>query len=108
MVNTWLVPVGLVAVAGVMLMFAFTHTLLASALSPARPSPDWRWRETPRTVTSVAARTTVVPVAFEVIATVHDPVAATVLQEFTPPTKLPGPLWIEKLIVVPAGAVTDS
>jgi hypothetical protein len=33
-------------------------------------------------------------------------VVPIVLQELTPPTKLPGPEAIEKLIVVPAGAFT--
>ena len=29
-----------------------------------------------------------------------------VVQVFTPPTKLPGPLWIENVISVPFGAFT--
>ena len=54
-VSTWLVPIGLVAVAGVMAMFALTQAFWASALSPAWASPVARWSRTVLTVTSVAA-----------------------------------------------------
>src|SRR5262249_34695900 len=89
-------------------MFAsgVAHVFWASTLSPAFPSPDVRVSDTPITGTVVEARTTVVPGVDEVICTVHDPVAPPVTHVFTPPTKLPGPDRIEKLIVVPAGAFT--
>src|SRR3954451_17524539 len=82
------------------------QSFCASTLSPARPSAVARCKVTPETVTSVAARTTVVPEVADVISTEHEPVPPLVLHEFTLPTKLPGPLWIEKLIVVPSGALT--
>src|SRR6476661_4130687 len=81
-----------------------TQSLFASELSPAWPSFVSRCSATPLTVTSVAARTTVVPATADVITTVHEPVAASVVQVFTPPTNDPGPLTIENVISVPAGA----
>src|SRR5262245_50353466 len=80
--------------------------LFASALSPALPSPLVRVNATPPTVTVVLARTTVVPVTADVIDTVQEPVAPTVVHVFTPPTKEPGPLWMLKVIRVPTGAGT--
>src|SRR5262249_8031415 len=72
--------------------------------SPTCPSPVCRCSTTPLTVTSVAALTTVVPAVEDVICTEHEPVAAIVVHVFTPPTNEPGPLTIENVINVPAGA----
>src|SRR5262245_13663132 len=79
--------------------------LLASALSPGRPSLVVRVSVEPFTVTVVVARMTVVPATDDVIWTVQEPVAAIVVQVLTPPTKLPGPETIEKVMRVPAGAL---
>ena len=89
-VSTWLLPTGLVSVAGVIWMLALTQSFSASALLAPVPLVS-RWSRTVLTVTSVSALTTVVPSAAELIWTVHEPVAATVVQVL-PPTKLPGPL----------------
>src|SRR5215468_1269084 len=83
------------------------QVLFASWLSPTWPSPVWRCNWTPLTVTSVAARTTVVPPTADVICTVHEPVAPIVWQVLTPPTNEPGPLTIENVINVPAGALLN-
>ena len=56
------------------------QNFIASALSPALPSPLERVSWTPPTVTVVVARMVLVPVFGEVIATVHDPVVAIVVQ----------------------------
>src|SRR3954454_23552611 len=87
---------------------ASSQFFAASALSPAFASPVARCNVRPPTPTSVVARTTVVPVAADVICTVQDPVVPTVAQLFTPPTKLPGPLRIENPIAVPAGALANA
>src|SRR5262249_33994543 len=107
-VSEWLVPTSFVAVGGLIWMCASRtcHVFCASTLSPGRPSPVDRVNDTPRTETVDEARTTVVPVVVEVICTVHDPVAPTVVQVLILPTKLPGPDRIAKLITVPAGAFT--
>src|SRR5262249_39307024 len=81
---------------------ASTQVFCASAPSPARPSPLDRVNETPPTETVVESRTTVVPAEDEVICTVHEPVPPLVVQLLTPPTTLPGPDRIVKLIVVPS------
>jgi hypothetical protein len=103
------VPISFVAVGGLIWMFASRNcqSFCASALSPTLASPVARDSETPPTVTFVLALTTVVPGVAEVICTVHEPVPPLVLQVFTPPTKLPGPLWIENVISVPFGAFTN-
>ena len=63
---------------GAMTIAAFTHSLAASALSPACASPVSRCNETPPTATSVDARTVVCPVAFDVIVNWQSPVVPTV------------------------------
>src|SRR5215468_4329130 len=82
------------------------HSLFAFPLFKPVPSVS-RCNCTPLTVTSVAACTTVVPAELDVICTVHDPVAAIVWHVFTPPTNDPGPLTIENVINVPAGALLN-
>src|SRR5262245_5569603 len=94
-VSTWFVPTGCVAVAGVMLMFAFTQFLLALPLPPAAvfaAVPVVRAITTPPTGMSEVAETTVVPTTAEVIVTWQNAVAAppTYVQVFGP-TKVPGP-----------------
>src|SRR4051812_33475363 len=79
------------------------HSLVASGLSPAFASPVVRVSETPPTETVVVARSVVVPVVAEVIVTVQLPVARRVLHEGEP-TNEPGPVKIETVQVVPAGA----
>ena len=54
----------------------------------------------------MAALTTVVPDVVDVICTVHEPVPPAVVQVFTPPTNVPGPLTFVKVISVPSGALT--
>src|SRR5262245_10772413 len=73
-VSTWFVPIGLVAVAGVMEMFASTHALLAFPLPPDAvfaAVPVVRVIESPLTGMFDVADTTVVPVAVDVIVTVQ-------------------------------------
>src|SRR6478735_6699040 len=77
-VSTWFVPTGLVAVAGVIWMFALTQTLFALPLPPAAvftAVPVVRVIVCPLTGISDVAETTVVPVADEVIVTVQLAVA---------------------------------
>src|SRR3954447_11673378 len=106
-VNVWFVPAALSAVAGQIWMFPSTQFLFAFPPSPTFESPVARCTVMPvTTVTSVAAFTTVTPGVAEVICTVQEPVASTVVQVLTPPTKLPGPLTLVKVINVPAGALT--
>ena len=93
---------------GVIEILAFTQVLSALTLSPTLVSPVARFNVTPPTTTIVDAFTTVVPATAEVICTVQSPVVPTVVHVFTPPTKLPGPPTIEKLIVVPAGAFANA
>src|SRR5262249_4516867 len=100
-VSTWFVPTALVAVGGVIWMFAFTHTFCASSESPTWPSPVSRCNEMPLTSTSVLARTTEVPVAADVITTSHVPVAPTVVQFCV--AGVPGPEMIDTVHCVPAG-----
>ena len=78
-VSTWFVPVGLTAVAGVIAMFASTHTFDALSLPPAvvfAAVPVVRVIVWPDTEIAALAETTVVPVVAELIVTVHDAVAA--------------------------------
>src|SRR3954452_14048355 len=78
-VRTCVVPSGFVAVAGVILMFASTQTLLAFPLPPAAvfaAVPVVRVIDWPLTGMFEVAETTVVPVAAEVIVTVQLAVAA--------------------------------
>jgi hypothetical protein len=94
-VSTWVVPIGFVAVAGVIWMFAFTQVLFALPLPPAAVFAAVavaRVTVTPLTGMSEAAETTVVPVAAEVIVTWQNAVAPppTYVHWFVP-TKLPGP-----------------
>src|SRR5262249_18454533 len=97
------VPSGMGAVGGLIWMFASTEFLFALPEFGATPSVS-RCNVTPATVTSVVACTTVAPTEDDVICTVQEPVPPEVVQLFTPPTKLPGPETIEKLITVPFGA----
>src|SRR6266540_264887 len=103
-VNEWGVPISFVGVNGEIWMFASTHVVCALALSPAFASPVSRCKTTPRTVTSVLAWTVVTPAVDDVNVTVHVPVVPTVLQ--LAGVRVPGPLSLVKLIVVPAGAST--
>ena len=78
-VSTWFVPTALVAVAGVIWMFAFTQVLFALPLPPAAVFTAVfvvRVIVWPATGMSEVAETTVVPVAAEVIVTVQVAVAA--------------------------------
>jgi hypothetical protein len=78
-VSTWFVPVGFVAVAGLIAMFASTHVLFAFAVPPASvfaTVPVVRVIVTPFTGIADVAWTTVVPVTAEVIVTVQLAVAA--------------------------------
>src|SRR6516162_2513609 len=88
-------------------MFAsgVNHDFCASTLSPGLPSLVVRVNTSPPTVTFVVARITVVPLVFDVITPVHEPVPPVVVQ-LVGPTKLPGPETIEKVITVPSGAFT--
>jgi len=104
-VNVCETPISFVA-DGAIEIRAFSQVLFAFALSPACASPVARVSETPPTVTVVAALTAVVPVVVEVICTVHEPLPFVVVQVFTPLTKLPGPLTLVNVIVVPVGAFT--
>src|SRR5712692_8776566 len=92
-----LVPSGLIE------MFASTQVLVAGPLLPAEPLVV-RLSGTPPTVTVVEAFTTVTPATAEVSVVVQEPVAKSVRQLADPSE--PGPLKIEKVIVVPAGAFT--
>jgi hypothetical protein len=77
-VRTWFVPVGFVAVAGVIAMFASTHALLALPEPPEAvfaAVPVVREIETVLTGMFDVAETTVVPVTAEVIVTVQLAVA---------------------------------
>jgi hypothetical protein len=102
-VSTWFVPTGLVAFAGVMLMFASTQCLVAGPEFPATPFVD-RLSETPMTDTVVEAFTVVVPTVDEVITTSHVPVPPLVVQFCE--TGVPGPLVIVTVQTVPSGAFT--
>src|SRR3954454_24678267 len=104
---------GFVAVAGVIWMFAFTHTLLALPLPPAAvftAVPVVRVIVCPFTGMSDVAETTVVPTAAEVMVTVQLAVAAPpVYVQDGVPTKLPGPDTIEAVAVCgPASSVPLS
>ena len=73
-VSTWFVPIGFVAVAGVIWMFALTQILLALPLPPAAVFTAVlvvRVTSRPLTGMSDVAETTVVPTAAEVIVTVQ-------------------------------------
>src|SRR5262249_58742630 len=100
-VSRWFEPVGLVAFAGEIWMFAFTQFLLALPLPPAAvlaAVPVVRVIVTPLTGMSDVAETTVVPTAAEVIVTVQLAVAAPpVYVQVFGPTKLPGPDTIDAL-----------
>ena len=74
-VNVWFVPTALVAVAGVIWMFASAQVLLAGPLLAAVPSVV-RVSELPATGMFDVAETTVVPCVAEVITTVQLAVAA--------------------------------
>src|SRR5437763_1939606 len=75
-------------------------------LSRTFASPVARCRRIGETVTSVAAFTTVTPGVVEVIWTVHSPLTSIVVQVVLTRTKVAGPLAFEKVISVPAGALT--
>ena len=78
-VNTWFVPVGFVAVAGVIAMFASTQALLALPEPPEAvfaAVPVVRVIVTPFTGIADVAETTVVPAVAEVMVTVQLAVAA--------------------------------
>ena len=78
-VSTWFVPTAFVAVAGVIWMFASTQVLFALPLPPAAVFagvPVVRVIVWPLTGMFEVAETTVVPVAAEVIVTVHNALAA--------------------------------
>src|SRR3954471_5245421 len=78
-VRTWFVPIGLVAVAGVIWMFALTQTLLALPLPPAAVFTAVlvvRVIVWPLTGMSDGGETTVVPTTAEVMVTVQVAVAA--------------------------------
>ena len=77
-VSTWFVPSGLVAVAGVIAMFASTHVLFALAVPPEAVFagvPVVREIEIVLTGMFEVAETTVVPMTAEVIVTVQLAVA---------------------------------
>src|SRR5262249_54094078 len=74
---------------------------------PGLPSAVVRSSESPRTLTVVVARTTVVPVWSDVIVAVHDPLVPSVVHVLTPFTNDPEPLTIANVIGVPAGASTN-
>jgi len=77
-VNTWFVPTGFVAFAGVIAMLAFTHTFSALPLPPAAvftAVPVVRVIVCPFTGISDVACATVVPTEAEVIVTVQVAVA---------------------------------
>ena len=62
-------------------MFASTHAFVASALSPALPSPVARFSVRPPTTTAVEARTVVTPAVEALFSvTVHEPVVPIVVQ----------------------------
>src|SRR3954453_9542378 len=88
-----------------MVTAAAAQFLFASALSPTWLSPVVRVRLRPPTLTVVVPRTTVIPVAFEVIVTVQEPVVPTVVH-VGEPTNEPGPDWMPAVMLVPAGAFT--
>ena len=89
-VSVWFVPTAFVAVAGVILMFASTHVLLALPVPPAvvfSAVPVVRVIDWPLTLTVVVAWTTVVPVVAEVITTVQVGARGGVGARSRPPTK---------------------
>src|SRR5262249_40808894 len=76
-VSTWFEPTALVAVGGVIWMFAFTHTLAALSLPPGPGLVAVvRVIVCPLAGMSAVADTTVVPTEAEVIVTVQDAAAA--------------------------------
>src|SRR4051794_6500392 len=98
MCNAWFVLIAFVAVAGVIWMFAFTHTLLALPLPPASVFTAVfvvRVIACPLTGMFEVAETTVVPTVSELITTSQLAVAAPpVLVQFGEPMNEPGPLTI--------------
>ena len=113
-VSTWFVPTALVAVAGVIWMFAFTQTLLALPLPPAAVLTAVfvvRVIVWPATGMSDVAETTVVPDdgGGDRHGAGGRRRAARVGAGVAAPTKLPGPLTIDAVAVCgPASIVPPS
>src|SRR5713226_7052960 len=102
-VRVWVAPISLKAVSGEIWMLASSQFFWALALSPTLASPVDRLRVTPFTTTVVEALITVVPTVAEVRVTEQLPVASRVAQVGL--LRLPGPLTMLKLMVVPAAAL---
>src|SRR5437660_1583946 len=89
-------------------MYASTHVLPTASPSSLMPSPVALVSEMISAMV-VAALVTVVPAVGDVMATVQLPVAPIVVHELRPPTNVavaPLELVSEKVISVPAGALT--
>src|SRR5437762_8209068 len=99
-------PPGSTRVRGVAVLSTLieSQVLVALGPSPALASPVARLRLTPLTVTVVAALSTVTPMTADVSVTEQEPLASVVVQLGA--LRLPGPLTIVKLTVVPIGAFT--
>ena len=98
-------PTAFVSVSGEIWMFASTHVLTAfGRVAGVRVAGGARDASGHATTTVVEALTVVTPGVEEFRVTVHDPVVPIVVQ--LAGVSVPGPLTIEKLIVVPAGALT--
>src|SRR5574340_755031 len=97
----WVAPTSLVAVSGLMLIFASTHVLWASGPSPVWLSPVARVRVTPPAMTDVLAWMVEVPAVALVNVIVHVP--PVVVQLGVP---APWPV-IVRLTVVPSVGLTQ-
>src|SRR5207253_2784550 len=93
-----------VAVAGLIWMLASTKVFCAGPLLPALPLVV-RVNVTPLTVTLAEALITVVPGVLEVSVVVHEPVPPEVVHVAL--LRLPGPLTMLNVIVVPSGALAS-
>jgi len=112
-VSTWFVETGLLSVGGAIWTFASTHVLEALPLPPdavLTAVPVVRAIVTPFTGMSDVADTTVVPTLAELIVTVQLADAEPpVYVHVGEPTKLPGPLTIDAVVVCgPASIVSPS
>jgi hypothetical protein len=102
-VSVWFVFTALLAVAGVMAIFASTHVLFAALLLPATPLVVRDTEPSPAIGMLEVADITVVPVAAAVITTVQLAVVLPpVYEQLGDPTKLPGPLVMLAVAVPPA------
>src|SRR3954454_6502875 len=90
-----------------MAILASTQVLVAGPLLPCVVSVLRVSLTPPRVVNVVWAETTVWPVTPEVIDTWQEPVPPAVVQLLIPPTNVPGPASIVKVISVPSGALIN-